>query len=136
MKSLPRSAESHFFREELRDPYYHYIQLHPESLLVRITDLVWARYRTFGTILQLVPDHHIVMENIMLGKSSDPRGDKWETYDLKPADYVYPERDVLQGRLSSEAAKDKVVDIIEDKMRITKEQAKKLTGQLDNDTNS
>ena len=110
------------------------MQLHTESLLVRITDLVWAPYKTFGAILQLVPDHHVVMENVMRGKSSDPRGESWETYDLKPADYFYPERDVLQGHLSSEAAKDKVVDLFDDKIRITKAQSEKLKGQLENDT--
>lgn len=110
------------------------MQSHPESLLVRITDFLLAPYRTLGGLLQVVPSHHVVMENIMYGKASDPRGDKWETYDLKPANYFYPERDVLQGRLSSEAAKDKVVDHFHDKIRITKQQCEKLKGCLDEDT--
>ena len=134
MKSLPRSAESHFFREELRDPYYHYMQSHPDSLLVRITDLLWTPYRTIGGILQVVPDHHVVMENILYGKSEDDDEDEWEIYDMKPADYFYPERDVLQGRLSSESAKDKVVDIFKDKVRLTKAQSEELWATLQDDT--
>jgi hypothetical protein len=110
------------------------MQNRPESFLVRITDFLYSPYITAGGILQLVPSHHIVMENILYGKSSDPLSDKWETYDLKPADYFYPERDVLDGQLTSEAAKDKVVDIFDDKIRITKDQYGALKSVMDEDT--
>ena len=110
------------------------MQLHPESLLVRMTDFLQAACKTVGGILQLVPSHHVVMENIMYGKQSDQQGEKWETYDLKPADYFYPERDVLNGQLSSKKAKDKVVDIFNDKVRITKAQSKELRKCLEDDT--
>ena len=99
-----------------------------------MTDLVWAPYNTVGCMLRLIPDHHVVMENILYGESSDSQKDKWETYDLKPADYFYPERDVLNGHLSSKAAKDKVVDIFQDKVRISSKQSQKLKDQLKNDT--
>ena len=134
VKSLPRSAESEFFLEELREPYYHYMLSYPDSLLVRMTDFLRARQRTVGGILQLVPSHHVVMENILYGKHSDSQSEKWEIYDLKPADYFYPERDVLNGQLSSKEAKDKVVDMFDDKIRITNAQYKDLQACVNADT--
>ena len=111
------------------------MQSRPESLLVSITDFIHAPYVTIGRVLQLVPSHHVVMENTHYGKSGDPTSEKWETYDLKPADYFYPERDVLNGQLSSDAAKDKVVDIFNDKIRITHKQFQEFKSVIDEDTN-
>lgn len=74
------------------------------------------------------------MENILYGKEADPKGDKWETYDLKPTSYFYPERDVAGGRLASESVKERLVDRFEDKIRITAEQRDELLSILDADT--
>lgn len=43
---------------------------YPNSLFVRITDLLYTRLRSLGAILGTAPSHHIVMENILYGKAS------------------------------------------------------------------
>ena len=134
IKSLPRGSESDFFKEELREPYYSYMQDHPESLLVRMTDFLYSPVFTVGGFLQLVPRHHVVMENILSGKEIDPLEDKWETYDLKPADYFYPERDVLDGQFASAEAQNKIIDYFNDKIRVTQDEYFDLKKIVDTDT--
>ena len=74
------------------------------------------------------------MENILYGKESDPAKDQWETYDLKPVSYFYPERDLAGGRLTSESVMSKLIDVFEDKLRITKDQCVEFIDQLYADT--
>ena len=107
---------------------------HRSSLLVRITDFLWTPYTSLGGLLGFAPTHHIVMENIMYGKDLDTQGDKWETYDLKPTSFFYPERDILEGALTSQATKDKLVDDFDDKIRITEAQFNDLLSVLEADT--
>jgi len=61
--------------------------------------------------------------------------DDWETYDLKPESYFYPERDLAGGHLASEATKSRLIDTFEDKLRVTKEERRELLDQLGADTN-
>jgi hypothetical protein len=112
------------------------MELNPASLLVRITDLLYAPSVTLGAALGLAPSHHIVMENILYGKSSCAKGDqeKWETYDLKPNDYFYPERDVAGGRLAPESVKERLIDEFPDKIRITIDEKEDLVSQITRDT--
>jgi hypothetical protein len=107
---------------------------HPKSLLVRILDYLHAPYPSLGRLLKLVPTHHIVMENALYGKESDDNPDAWETYDLKPLSYFYPERDILDGALATEETLSQLADTFEDKMRITKEQWEDLKYILETDT--
>ncbi|KAJ9666773.1 hypothetical protein H2201_003177 [Coniosporium apollinis] len=134
IKSLPRHSEHHFFRETLLPAYYSHISTHPSSLLVRITDLLYSPFWSLGRVLRTAPSHHIVMENILYGKEADAQKDKWETYDLKPTSYFYPERDVAGGRLASESVKERLVDKFEDKIRITASQRDELLDILAKDT--
>uniref|UniRef100_A0A093VDC0 Polyprotein n=2 Tax=Talaromyces marneffei PM1 TaxID=1077442 RepID=A0A093VDC0_TALMA len=63
------------------------------------------------------------MENILCDKDDDARGpDKWETYDLQPVDYFYPERDLLPDPLTSEETMSRLFNEFKDKIRITKQQ--------------
>lgn len=112
------------------------MELNQDSLLVRITDLLWSPSPTLGQIIGTAPSHHIVMENILYGKSSCAKHhqDQWETYDLKPNDYFYPERDVADGRLAPESVKERLIDEFPDKIRVTIDQKEELVAQLSRDS--
>lgn len=112
------------------------MELNPGSLLVRITDLLYSPAATIGTFLGTAPGHHIVMENILYGKSSCAKDDQeqWETYDLKPNDYFYPERDVAGGRLAPDSVKERLIDEFPDKVRLTIEEKEDLVAQITRDT--
>lgn len=112
------------------------MQTYTDSLLVRITDLLYCPTTTLGSILGAAPSHHIVMENILYGKSSCDKGQqkRWETYDLKPNDYFFPERDIAGGRLAPESVKDRLIDEFEDKIRVTIDQKEELIAQLSEDS--
>lgn len=112
------------------------METNQDSLLVRITDLLYCPTATLGSALGLAPSHHIVMENILYGKSSCSKDqqEKWETYDLKPNDYFYPERDVAGGALAPKSVKDRLIDEFPDKIRVTIDQKEELIAQLSRDS--
>lgn len=109
---------------------------HPKSFLVRITDFLANRYTSIGSIVGLAPTHHIVMENVLLGQSQgrEAGGEKWQTFDLKPTSYFFPERDIADGNLSSQATKSRLADEFEDKIVVTRSQADEFLAQLEQDT--
>jgi hypothetical protein len=115
-------------------PYYEHMSHFPTSLLVRITDFLYAPYPSLGSILGLAPPCHIIMENILYGKTSAPNPDAWETYDLKPVTYFYPERDIAGGHLASDSVKERLLDTFEDKVRIEEQYRVQLLSALQEDT--
>ncbi|KAF4466914.1 hypothetical protein FALBO_6214 [Fusarium albosuccineum] len=119
IKSLPRRFEHAFFAHELLDPYVGHMKHQPHSLLVRITDLVHAPHASLGGMLGTAPTHHIVMENLLFGKPSGQDGDGWETYDLKPNDYFFPERDIADGALAPDSVIERLIDEFPDKIHVT-----------------
>lgn len=74
------------------------------------------------------------MENILYGKEASSQADQWETYDLKPIDYFYPERDIAGGALVPQSVKDRLVDKFDDKIRVTSSQKAELLRIVDADT--
>ncbi|KAI8631533.1 SAICAR synthase-like protein [Xylariaceae sp. FL1651] len=137
VKSIPRHFEHDFFKNELLLPYAEHMQQNPASLLVRITELLERTHKSIGELLGLAPSHHIVMENILYGqdRASDDSSDrKWESWDLKPLSYFYPERDVAGGALATEATKSKLADKFEGKIRLMKSDAIQLEEVLKKDT--
>lgn len=77
------------------------------------------------------------MENILYGQDhlrEDNKKLKWESWDLKPTSYFYPERDVAGGALTSEATKAKLADEFDDKIHLTLHQAEDFKAQLQKDT--
>ncbi|KAF1808760.1 SAICAR synthase-like protein [Eremomyces bilateralis CBS 781.70] len=134
IKSLPRRFEYRFFTEELLDPYVAHMHAHPTSLLVRITDLLFAPMASIGGLLGAAPTHHIVMENVMYGRDEDPEKARWETYDLKPSTYFVPERDIAGGRLASEGVKERLVDEFPDRIVVSPTAREELLGLLELDT--
>lgn len=76
------------------------------------------------------------MENIMYGKDKAEKAGRpeWESWDLKPTSYFYPERDIADGRLTSEATKSQLADEFHGKIILTKEQAEEFWRNLEEDT--
>ncbi|KAM0432961.1 hypothetical protein ACHAPT_004666 [Fusarium lateritium] len=130
VKSLPRRFEHAFFARELLDPYINHMKHQPHSLLVRITDLIHAPHASLGGILGIAPTHHIVMENLLFGRPQDQEGDGWETYDLKPNDYFFPERDIADGALVPDSVIERLVDEFPGKVHVSREAKEELTSLL------
>ncbi|KAK8055714.1 hypothetical protein PG993_000941 [Apiospora rasikravindrae] len=142
VKSVPRSFEHNFFKNDMLLPYADHMRANPGSLLIRITDFLECSRGSLGTLFGLAPSHHIVMENILYGQddkkasSAEEAGQKkkWESWDLKPVSYFFPERDVAGGKLTSEATKSKLADEFEGKLYLTLDQAEDFKAQLQKDT--
>ncbi|KAL4803436.1 hypothetical protein BDV18DRAFT_41072 [Aspergillus unguis] len=135
VKSVPRHFEHSFFRHDLLNQYLEYMHDRPESLLVWITDYIYAPYSSIGSILKTSPAHHIIMENLLYGQDDDPdTKQKWETYDLKPIDYFYPERDLVPDPLVSEDTISRLADKFEDKVRLTRRNYDAVKQRLGADT--
>ncbi|KAI0468221.1 SAICAR synthase-like protein [Xylaria cf. heliscus] len=137
VKSIPRHFEHDFFKNELLIPYAEHMQQNPASLLVRITDLLERTHKSLGELLGLAPSHHIVMENVLYGQdntSGDDPKRKWESWDLKPMSFFYPERDVAGGALATETTKSKLADEFDGKINLTKEHAAQFRELLKKDT--
>ncbi|KAJ5777574.1 hypothetical protein N7520_000820 [Penicillium odoratum] len=134
IKSLPRRFEYSFFESDLLEPYYAYMVENPDSVLVWITDYILAPYMTLGTLFGCTPSHHIVMESILCGQSDDPNGQNWETYDLKPIDYFYPERDLMPESLVSEETLSRLADTFNDKLHLWQKDYARFWDSLEADT--
>jgi hypothetical protein len=107
------------------------MEANPNSLLVRITDFLGSRYPSLGGLLGTAPTYHLVMENLLHGQKENS---SWQTFDLKPMSYFFPERDIAGGRLASEATKSKLADKFDDKMLLSREQADGFFHALEKDT--
>jgi phosphatidylinositol-4-phosphate 5-kinase len=138
IKSLPRRFEHQFFTHDLLEPYIARMKADPRSLLVRIADMVYTPRASLGGIIGTAPTHHIIMENLLYGKDDGREGDwggmKWETYDLKPSNYFFPERDIAEGRLAPDSVIDKLVDDFPDRVKVKPEDKKRLLEILEADT--
>lgn len=107
---------------------------HPDSLLVWITDYIYAPYLTLGRLCNVTPAHHIIMANTFSGRDKDPARHEWEKYDLKPVEYFYPERDLFPDPLVSKETMHKLADRLDDKVRITRGDYDNLRRVLEADT--
>ena len=135
IKSVPRPSEYNFFKHDLLQSYAAHMKSHPDSLLVRITDFLHAPLASaLGSLLGLAPSHHIIMENILYGKAQHPDSESWETYDLKPPSYFYPERDIAGGALAPDSVKERLLDTFPDKIRVTPRHRAALLATLEQDT--
>lgn len=74
------------------------------------------------------------MENTLHGKTDDPAGDKWETYDLKPINYFYPERDLFPESLVSEETLNKLADTFNEKLHLRLSDSETLLKAVEADT--
>lgn len=134
VKSVPRHFEHSFFKDEMLVPYADHMSRNLDSLLVRITDFLEAKSNVSSTV-GLSPPHHIVMENTKFGEKDDKRSNaEWQTWDLKPMSYFYPERDVAGGALTSEETKDKLADDFRGNLVLSLDDAEDLKANLQKDT--
>ncbi|KAI0886871.1 SAICAR synthase-like protein [Annulohypoxylon maeteangense] len=137
VKSIPRPFEHNFFKSDMLLPYADHVRANRSSLLVRITDFLENTHQSIGVMLGVTPSHHIIMENILYGKPQEAQGSsnpKWESWDLKPSSYFFPERDIAGGALASEATKSKLADEFNDRILLSEAQATQFQRQLENDT--
>ncbi|KAF2155543.1 SAICAR synthase-like protein [Myriangium duriaei CBS 260.36] len=136
VKSIPRHFEHSFFREDLLEPYAKHMAEHQNSILVRICDLLSAKSSGLGTLLGTAPSHHIIMENLLYGQAEAQQkgASEWETWDLKPTSYFFPERDVASGALASEATKSRLADEFHEKLILNDDQAQEFMTILERDT--
>jgi hypothetical protein len=136
VKSVPRGFEHSFFRDDLLESYSRFMMDNTASLLIRITDFLGWRRVALGGLLGLAPNYHIVMENLLVGRDEAKAsgGGKWESWDLKPTSYFFPERDIAGGNLTSEATKSKLADHFDDKLVLKREDFDQFTQQLEKDT--
>jgi hypothetical protein len=76
------------------------------------------------------------MENIMYGQDEAKRkgGMDWEQWDLKPTSYFFPERDIADGRLTSEATKSQLADEFHEKIILSRRHADDFFAALEADT--
>ena len=132
VKSLPRRFEHAFFTDELFDPYRAHMAAHPDSLLVRITDMPYAALPSLGGLIGTAPTHHIVMENLLF--DDDGGGGGWETFDLKPEDYFFPERDIASGALAPDSVIENLIDRVPHKIVVSAADREKLMRTLEEDT--
>ncbi|KAL7927534.1 hypothetical protein ACQKWADRAFT_277061 [Trichoderma austrokoningii] len=108
VKSLDRRFEYRFFMHELFRPYVDYMASYPANLLVRVTDMLYVPGSNLNRLLSLSATHRIIMENLLHGKEREENENaraQWSTYDLKPDNYFFPERDIAGGSLASENVK-------------------------------
>ena len=117
-------------------PYVQHMAAHPRSLLVRVFDFLAISGPSLGRVLRAAPSHHIVMDNIMYGREEAKREGEadWESWDLKPTSYFYPERDIAGGALTSEATKDRLADEFHDKIILNRDQAEDFFASLETDS--
>ena len=134
VKSIPRHFEHSFFKQELLEPYVEYMANTQGSLLIRITDFLECIHHSVGTLFGLAPTHQMIMENIFYGQDQQNEDSEWESWDLKPMSYFYPERDVAGGALSSEATKSRLADDFNERIVLDRNQAEDFKAQLEKDT--
>lgn len=137
VKSLDRRFEYRFFMEELFRPYVDHMTVYPCSLLVRVTDMLYVPGSNLNRLLGLSATHLIIMENLLHGKEKEKNEAaraQWSTYDLKPDNYFFPERDIAGGSLSSENVKTKLTDQMPNRLRVTAQMADQLFEILSADT--
>jgi Phosphatidylinositol-4-phosphate 5-Kinase len=118
---------------EMVESYSQHMAENPSSTLVRITDFLYAPQLHVGSLFRITPSHHVIMENVLYGQDQDSLSAKWETYDLKPTNFFYPERDIAGGSLASEAIMERLLDTFHDKIRVHEDQKKQLIEQLTDD---
>lgn len=134
VKSLPRRFEHSFFTHDLLDPYIAHNGAYPASLLVRILEMPYTKSPSLGGIIGTAPTHHIVMENLLYGRGDGEQAERWETYDLKPDDYFFPERDIADGNLVPQSVKDRLIDSFPGKVVVPLDDREQLLATLNIDT--
>ncbi|PVF99483.1 SAICAR synthase-like protein [Serendipita vermifera] len=117
IKSINRAFEYEFLHAELLPAYIQYMEEHPgaDSLLTRITDVIWSADMTLGALLKISPRHYMVMVDILGDLSEIEGAEKW---DLKPTGFFEPTRDLVPDVIKSDATKSGLADTLDPNVRI------------------
>jgi Phosphatidylinositol-4-phosphate 5-Kinase len=127
IKSINRGFEWRFFYDYLLIPLSSYQLTHPNSKICRITDALYNFSPRLGRYLRSCSSNFLVMVN-------EKTGDEWETFDLKPTNYFFPERDFLGGMLTSEKTKEKLHDEFQGEIGLKRKDYDELLSQLEEDS--
>ncbi|CAG7853017.1 SubName: Full=Uncharacterized protein {ECO:0000313/EMBL:CCA70892.1} [Serendipita indica DSM 11827] len=135
IKSINRAFEYEFMHETLLPRYIEYIEARPgaDSLLTRITDVLFCADLSLGEALNVSPRHYMVMVDVLGDLKAVKGAQKW---DLKPSGFFEPTRDLVPDIIKSEATKSGLADTLDADVRIklTKSQYDDLIRVLEQDT--
>ncbi|KAG8862836.1 hypothetical protein FRC20_011049 [Serendipita sp. 405] len=135
VKSINRAFEYEFMHEELLPAYLQYIEENPgaDTLLTRITDVLWSADLTLGQALNVSPRHYMVMVDVLGDIKAIEDAKKW---DLKPSGFFEPTRDLIPDVVKSEATKSGLADALDANIRVklTKIQFESLKRIIERDT--
>ena len=86
VKSINRAFEYEFMHERLLSAYISHMEEPPgmDSLLTRITDIIWSADTSLGSLLNVSPRHYMVMVDVLGDLETIEGAQKW---DLKPRSF-------------------------------------------------
>ncbi|KAF3925543.1 hypothetical protein ABW21_db0201459 [Orbilia brochopaga] len=96
VKSVGRRFEYTFLYTQYIEAYGTYMLENPQSLLCRMTDVLFCFDRHLGGVLGISPAHYVVMQNLLQGMDVE-RG--WRKWDLKPQKFFEPTRDLIPDKI-------------------------------------
>lgn len=119
LKSIGRRFEYAFLYQTLMNPLGVYYHESPNTLLSRITDILYFFDHRLGSYLGVSPSHYIVMLNVMEGLDTENGCRKW---DLKPQNFFEPIWDLVPDDMKTEAAKSGLADELDEKIVLSQDQ--------------
>jgi hypothetical protein len=98
VKSINRAFEYEFLHEQLLPSYIKYLEetKGPNSLLSRITDVLWGADRSLGDFMGIRPKHYMILVDILGDLSVIGGAKKW---DLKPSGFFEVRSNPVPRRL-------------------------------------
>ncbi|KAF8428647.1 hypothetical protein EV426DRAFT_279846 [Tirmania nivea] len=131
IKSIGRRFEYIFLYKELLDPLADYITHNRDTLLSKITDVLYSFDHRLGSYLGVSPSHFIIMRNDLTRFDKGRGCKKW---DLKPPNFFEPTRDLVPDRIKSKAAKSGLADGMDEEIILARKQKADLMSLLERDT--
>lgn len=105
------------------NPLGAYYRESPNTLLSRITDILYFFDHRLGSYLGVSPSHYVVMPNVLEGLDTENGCRKW---DLKPQNFFEPIRDLVPDGMKTEAAKSGLADELDEKIVLSQDQKNEL----------
>ncbi|EWC48504.1 hypothetical protein DRE_07738 [Drechslerella stenobrocha 248] len=132
VKSVGRRFEYTFLYTQCIESYCDHIIENPNSLLCRMTDVLFCFDRHLGGVLGISPSHYVVMHNLLRGMDEEHGWVKW---DLKPQQFFEPMRDLIPDAVQTAEAKSGLADAMkDDRIVLTRRQKSELYALLEIDT--
>ena len=132
IKSVGRKFEYTFLYEKMLEGYAFYVsQNSADTLLSRMTDVLYSFEHRLGGWLGISPAHYMVMTNVLEGLDKEKGCRKW---DLKPQNFFEPTRDLVPDSVKSEAAKSGLADELDEEIVLTRMDKLVLMQLMERDT--